>query len=171
MKFAFSCGLAVCVAYGGAPFGDQMRNIERGCDILVATPGRLVDMIERARISLERVAFLTLDEADRMLDMGFEPAIRQIIERNGMPHGSEGRITMMFSATFPRPIQVRCGRMAARWQTVEARATGGAAAGLYAAVVGRPANCWFPGCRGSLQISCRIRSRSRSGGSVRRQSW
>ena len=61
-KFAFRCGLAVCVAYGGAPFGEQMRVIERGCDVLVATPGRLVDMIERARISLERVAFLTLDE-------------------------------------------------------------------------------------------------------------
>ena len=46
------CG-KVCVAYGGAPFGEQMRQIERGCDILVATPGRLVDMIERARISLD----------------------------------------------------------------------------------------------------------------------
>jgi ATP-dependent RNA helicase DDX3X len=104
-KFSFDTGLSICVAYGGAPFGDQMRQIERGCDILVGTPGRLGDMLERARISLERVAFLTLDEADRMLDMGFEPQIREIIDRNGMPTSEEGRITMMFSATFPRPIQ------------------------------------------------------------------
>ncbi len=104
-KFSFDTGLSICVAYGGAPFGEQMRQIERGCDILVGTPGRLGDMLERGRISLERVAFLTLDEADRMLDMGFEPQIRQIIDRSGMPTSEEGRITMMFSATFPRPIQ------------------------------------------------------------------
>jgi len=72
-------------SYGGAPFGDQMRQIERGCDILVATPGRLNDMLERGRVSLERVAFLTLDEADRMLDMGFEPQIRDIIDRFAPP--------------------------------------------------------------------------------------
>ena len=58
----------------------QLRELERGCDLLVATPGRLVDLIERGRISLACIQFLVLDEADRMLDMGFEPQIRRIVE-------------------------------------------------------------------------------------------
>jgi len=69
--------------YGGADIASQMREVERGCTILVATPGRLVDMIERGRISLSSIKFLVLDEADRMLDMGFEPQIRQIVEECG----------------------------------------------------------------------------------------
>ena len=102
-KFSFRTGLRICVAYGGAPFGDQMREMERGCDILVATPGRLDDMIGRGRVTLREIRFLVLDEADRMLDMGFEPQIRNIVERADMP-GREQRQTMMFSATFPRAV-------------------------------------------------------------------
>lgn len=63
----------------------KLREMERGCDILVATPGRLSDLIERARVSLSRCGYLALDEADRMLDMGFEPQIRRIVEQEDMP--------------------------------------------------------------------------------------
>ena len=56
----------------------QLREMERGVDILVATPGRLSDLLERARVSLSHVRYLALDEADRMLDMGFEPQIREV---------------------------------------------------------------------------------------------
>ncbi|KAK9268946.1 hypothetical protein L1049_000712 [Liquidambar formosana] len=62
-----------------------LHNMERGVDILVATLGRLVDMIERARVSLRKIKDLVLDEADRMLDMGFEPQIQKIVEQMEMP--------------------------------------------------------------------------------------
>jgi ATP-dependent RNA helicase DDX3X len=83
----------------------QLRQIEKGCDLLSATPGRLVDLIERGRISLANIKYLVLDEADRMLDMGFEPQIRRIVQGEDMP-GIEQRQTLMFSATFPRDIQM-----------------------------------------------------------------
>ncbi|KAK8135272.1 hypothetical protein PG984_003212 [Apiospora sp. TS-2023a] len=104
-KFAYRSWVRPCVVYGGADIGSQLRQIERGCDLLVATPGRLVDLIERGRISLVNIKYLVLDEADRMLDMGFEPQIRRIVEGEDMP-GVEGRQTLMFSATFPRDIQM-----------------------------------------------------------------
>ena len=108
-KFLYCTGIASVVVYGGADVRDQLRQIERGCDLLVATPGRLVDLIERGRLSMENVKFLVLDEADRMLDMGFEPQIRRIVEQEGMPHGDGVRQTMMFSATFPANIQRLAG--------------------------------------------------------------
>ena len=85
----------------------QLRELERGVDILVATPGRLVDLLERAKVSLEMIRYLTLDEADRMLDMGFEPQIRKIVEQMDMPPRGV-RQTLLFSATFPKEIQVCC---------------------------------------------------------------
>lgn len=103
-KFAFQTGVRVVVAYGGAPINQQLREMERGVDILVATPGRLVDLLERARVSLKMIRYLALDEADRMLDMGFEPQIRKIVEQTDMPQRGM-RQTMLFSATFPREIQ------------------------------------------------------------------
>ncbi|CAL5443279.1 unnamed protein product [Camellia sinensis] len=103
-KFSHQTGVKVVVAYGGAPISQQLRYLERGVDILVATPGRLVDMIERARVSLRMIKYLALDEADRMLDMGFEPQIRRIVEQMEMPPPG-ARQTMLFSATFPTEIQ------------------------------------------------------------------
>lgn len=72
--------------------------------MVVATPGRLKDMVDRGKVSLEHVKYLVLDEADRMLDMGFEPQIRELVEQNNMPQPPM-RQTLMFSATFPRTFR------------------------------------------------------------------
>ncbi|KAL8122035.1 hypothetical protein AgCh_018681 [Apium graveolens] len=103
-KFSYQTGVKVVVAYGGAPINQQLRELDRGVDILVATPGRLVDLLERARVSLQMIRYLALDEADRMLDMGFEPQIRKIVQQMDMPPPGL-RQTMLFSATFPKEIQ------------------------------------------------------------------
>ncbi|KAI0027561.1 P-loop containing nucleoside triphosphate hydrolase protein [Vararia minispora EC-137] len=104
-KFAYRSWVRPAVVYGGADINSQLRQIERGCDLLSATPGRLVDLIERGRISLANIRYLVLDEADRMLDMGFEPQIRRIVQEEDMA-GVHERQTLMFSATFPRDIQM-----------------------------------------------------------------
>uniref|UniRef100_A0A8C6VA91 RNA helicase n=1 Tax=Neogobius melanostomus TaxID=47308 RepID=A0A8C6VA91_9GOBI len=101
-KFSYRSRVRPCVVYGGADIGGQIRDLERGCHLLVATPGRLVDMMERGKIGLDY--YLILD-ADRMLDMGFEPQIRRIVEQDTMPPKGI-RQTMMFSATFPKEIQI-----------------------------------------------------------------
>jgi len=88
-----------CV-FGGAGRGPQMNDLRKGPSIVVATPGRLIDFINSGVVSMSRVNFLILDEADRMLDMGFEPQIRQIIDKI-----SKERQTMMFSATWPKEIR------------------------------------------------------------------
>ena len=67
--------------FGGAPKGPQARDLERGVEIVIATPGRLIDFLERGITNLRRCTYLVLDEADRMLDMGFEPQIRKILEQ------------------------------------------------------------------------------------------
>lgn len=103
-KFTYRSWVHPCVVYGGADINGQIREIRRGCDLLVATPGRLVDLINRGRIGLHSVRYLVLDEADRMLDMGFEPQIREIVQSFDMPR-TGSRQTLMFSATFPREIQ------------------------------------------------------------------
>lgn len=102
-KFCFKTGIRAMVVYGGADVRTQFREMDKGCDLLVATPGRLMDLIDRARCSVELVRHLIFDEADRMLDMGFEPQIRKIVEQSGMP---EDRKTTMFSATFPKEVQL-----------------------------------------------------------------
>lgn len=100
VKFSKTSRIACTCLYGGAPKGPQLRDIDRGADIVVATPGRLNDILEMRRISLHQVSYLVLDEADRMLDMGFEPQIRKIV--NGVP---ARRQTLMFTATWPKEVR------------------------------------------------------------------
>ncbi|XP_057310897.1 uncharacterized protein LOC130648814 [Hydractinia symbiolongicarpus] len=90
---------STCV-YGGASKGPQIRDLERGSEIVVATPGRLIDLIELRKLNLKRVTYLVLDEADRMLDMGFEPQIRKIIEQI-----RPDRQVLMWSATWPKEVR------------------------------------------------------------------
>jgi len=104
-KFTYRSWVRPCVVYGGSDIRTQLMDIERGCDLLVATPGRLNDLLERGRISLSNIKYLVLDEADRMLDMGFEPQIRHIVQECDMPQVAD-RQTLMFSATFPTDIQM-----------------------------------------------------------------
>jgi len=108
-RLCFRSDIRVVCIYGGADAMPQLRALAEGCEIAVCTPGRLQDFLERGVISVKEVKYVALDEADRMLDMGFEPQIRSIINEFGMPkpgRGKEGaRQTMMFSATFPREMQ------------------------------------------------------------------
>lgn len=103
-KFTYKTPVRPVCVYGGTPFPKQVREVERGCDIIIGTAGRLKDMVDRGVISLSKIQYLCLDEADRMLDMGFEPQIREIVEKRDMPPPNARR-TMMFSATFPLEIQ------------------------------------------------------------------
>ena len=91
-------GLRAAAAYGGAPVGAQVKRL-RGAHVVVATPGRLNDLVQRRLISLESVRILILDEADRMLDMGFQPQVDRIVRR--LP---ARRQTMLFSATLDGPV-------------------------------------------------------------------
>ncbi|KAI8146123.1 hypothetical protein BJV82DRAFT_655020 [Fennellomyces sp. T-0311] len=101
-KFTYRSSLRPCAVYGGADTLSQLRQLERGCDILAASPGRLMDFVERGKVALNRVKYLVLDEADRMLDMGFEPIIRALVQKRGL---NPERQTLMYSATFPRAIR------------------------------------------------------------------
>merc|ERR1711920_1099392 len=103
-RLVFNSSLRVLVVYGGVTAWHQIKDLARGVDILTATPGRLQDFHARGLISLAKCEFFVLDEGDRMLDMGFEPAIRKLVLQSDMP-ASEARQTLMFSATFPIEIQ------------------------------------------------------------------
>ncbi|KAM3349332.1 hypothetical protein ACQJBY_022410 [Aegilops geniculata] len=100
VKFGRSSRISSTCLYGGAPKGPQLRDLERGVDVVVATPGRLNDILEMRKISLKQVSYLVLDEADRMLDMGFEPQIRKIVR--DIP---SGRQTLMYTATWPKEVR------------------------------------------------------------------
>ncbi|XP_057986129.1 DEAD-box ATP-dependent RNA helicase 40 isoform X2 [Hevea brasiliensis] len=97
IKFGRSSRVSCTCLYGGAPKGPQLKELDRGADIVVATPGRLNDILEMKKINFGQVSLLVLDEADRMLDMGFEPQIRKIV--NEIP---PRRQTLMYTATWPK---------------------------------------------------------------------
>ncbi|MGO8839014.1 MAG: DEAD/DEAH box helicase [Limisphaerales bacterium] len=98
--FARFTDLKVTVVYGGVGYGRQLDDLRAGTDVLAATPGRLLDHLERGTVRLDKVQFLVLDEADRMLDMGFLPDVRRIVERC-----PRQRHTSLFSATIPPQIE------------------------------------------------------------------
>lgn len=100
IKFGRSSRISSTCLYGGAPKGPQLRELDRGADVVVATPGRLNDILEMNRVSLRQVSYLVLDEADRMLDMGFEPQIRKIVKQ--IP---SKRQTLMYTATWPKEVR------------------------------------------------------------------
>ncbi|KAF8331477.1 P-loop containing nucleoside triphosphate hydrolase protein [Cantharellus anzutake] len=99
-KFGASSRIRNTAIYGGAAKGPQIRDLQRGVEIVIATPGRLIDMLEAGKTNLRRITYLVMDEADRMLDMGFEPQIRKIVSQI-----RPDRQTLMFSATWPKDVQ------------------------------------------------------------------
>jgi ATP-dependent RNA helicase RhlE len=98
--FARFTDLRVVVVFGGVGYGLQRENLRKGVDIIVATPGRLLDLVEQGDCKLDHIQFLVLDEADRMLDMGFLPDVRRIIDKC-----PRNRHTSLFSATIPPEIE------------------------------------------------------------------
>eukprot|EP00359_Climacostomum_virens_P005355 CAMPEP_0204906922 /NCGR_PEP_ID=MMETSP1397-20131031/6225_1 /ASSEMBLY_ACC=CAM_ASM_000891 /TAXON_ID=49980 /ORGANISM="Climacostomum Climacostomum virens, Strain Stock W-24" /LENGTH=479 /DNA_ID=CAMNT_0052075929 /DNA_START=30 /DNA_END=1469 /DNA_ORIENTATION=- len=98
-KFAHKTGIRSVVVYGGADPKDQSRALSQGCDVLIATPGRLLDFTGRGKIDLSNIQYVVIDEGDRMLDMGFIPQVTSILEQTTSAQ------MVMCSATFPREIQ------------------------------------------------------------------
>lgn len=107
-------GQRVVIVMGGTKFDRQINELERGCDMLVATPGRLIDLMEHNHVELSHVQTLVLDEADRMLDMGFWPSIRRIMQ--ALP---PKRQTLLFSATIPPSIKSTIDSMLTNPASVE----------------------------------------------------
>ncbi|KAI8031230.1 hypothetical protein LOK49_LG01G04012 [Camellia lanceoleosa] len=100
VKFGKSSKVSCTCLYGGAPKGPQLKELYKGVDIVVATPGRLNDFLEMKKVNLHQISYLVLDEADRMLDMGFEPQIRKIVKE--VP---TRRQTLMYTATWPKEVR------------------------------------------------------------------
>ena len=124
-KYGKHSGLGVVAVFGGVPIEPQERALRAGVDVVVATPGRLIDHLERQNVVFDELEVLVLDEADRMLDMGFAPQINRIV--NEIPRY---RQTLLFSATMPpevealarkylrKPVVVQVGRRSAAASTV-----------------------------------------------------
>jgi len=103
--FANIRGLRVHAVFGGVGYGPQLNALQRGVDVLVACPGRLEDLIERGDVFLDDVSIVVVDEADRLADMGFLPAVRRILDRT-----REDRQTLLFSATLDGDVRVLVSR-------------------------------------------------------------
>ncbi len=99
-KYGVNSNLSMALLIGGVSMGDQLAALEKGVDVLIATPGRLMDLFGRGKIMLNGCSLLVIDEADRMLDMGFIPDIEEICTK--LP---KSRQTLLFSATMPPPIK------------------------------------------------------------------
>ncbi|CAN6469038.1 unnamed protein product [Victoria cruziana] len=99
-KFSKCYGLRVSGVFGGMSKLDQFKELKAGCEIVVATPGRLIDMLKMKALTMFRATYLVLDEADRMFDLGFEPQIRSIVGQI-----RPDRQTLLFSATMPRKVE------------------------------------------------------------------
>jgi len=103
-KFALGSMIKSVVAYGGTSVGFQLSTLVKGCNILICTPGRMLDFVDKGKVSFASLKYLVLDEADRMLDMGFMPDIQRCVSNPTMPKKGD-RQTLMFSATFPDEVQ------------------------------------------------------------------
>ncbi|UUM32513.1 ATP-dependent RNA helicase DbpA [Vibrio japonicus] len=110
--------IKVLTLCGGMPMGPQIGSLEHGAHILVGTPGRILDHMSKGRISLDELNTLVLDEADRMLDMGFEDAIDTIIEQ-----APTDRQTLLFSATFPHNIETLAAKVMKQPEMVKVEST------------------------------------------------
>ena len=98
--FGYAAKVKSTCVFGGAPKGPQLRDLENGCEIVIATPGRLIDFLEMGKTNFRRTTYMVLDEADRMLDMGFEPQIRKIFQQI-----RPDRQVLMWSATWPKEVR------------------------------------------------------------------
>lgn len=112
--YARFTNLRTVVLFGGTGYGRQDQVLRQGADIVVATPGRLLDQIKRGMLRLSQIEILVLDEADRMLDMGFLPDVRRLVERC-----PRARQTMLFSATIPPEIEQLCNWAMRKPETIE----------------------------------------------------
>ena len=114
-KYGKNHKLTMALLIGGVAFGDQDKLLEKGVDVLIATPGRLLDQFERGKILLSGVDILVIDEADRMLDMGFIPDVERICSLLG-----RNRQTLLFSATMPGPIKKLADKFMSSPKQIEA---------------------------------------------------
>lgn len=118
-----STGQQAVIVTGGARYKHQITALQKGCDVLVATPGRLIDLLEKKHTSLENIQVLVLDEADRMLDMGFWPSVHRIMEQLPKAHQ-----TLLFSATLPASITSTIDALLKNPERIEIARTGQTAA-------------------------------------------